>query len=702
MATGTSTFTHEFNTTSNTLKLRFHVTQVWNSLTNQSQITVKVQLLSTTFTGYGYWPNGTVSVNGTSAITYNSARPTHLVYLSSKNTWLDLAGQSGYSTTYTTTIDHNSDGTASLTVSSGQITLYPNQSGYTTFYASAQSKTFALTAIDRVAPTVTLNASAATSSSINISASANYSCDYWEYSTDNGSTWNNFSVTDTTSTSYTITGLSTGTYNVKVRARRTYNYVYGTSSAVSVSTAPSSFIITPSAINTGSAINLSIDTSSSVSTTVTFKYGSTTLGTHTFTGSSSTYTCPKSWFDTAGVTMLQSMTVTAEASSGGTTLTTSFTLNAGADMKPVMGTPVTSIVQKASAQTLYPNTYITGISKCKVSVDVTAPTNATISSVVLSYPAGTSVNAEYNSSTGKYEATTAAPITGNTLFTVTATDIRGMSSQATVQLSGVVSYTLPSVTTDSTYTYRCDSSGTQEVGGTYYRVKATAVYDSTLTGNYLVKLAVKIKNDSTETNLTSGVQSSPISGMTNPKAAYTIVVTVQDTISGEITREVTLRGIIRDIVIARNGEKVNVGVGTNPVSSSTENTFDIQGTIYSWGRPHGSTARSGLYSVTDNSGESFGKDFLNVNGNYPNAVENCTALFSRSASAASQWSNAPPSVSGQNFAGIRRVFYESTAYYTVMLIEFRPEPGRIWINSYGYFDNTWKWSGWRCLTPTAV
>lgn len=702
MATGTSTFTYEIATNTNTLRLRYHVTQVWNSLTNQSQVTVKMQLISTTYSGYGYWPNGTLKVAGSNAVTYNSTIPTHKVYISGTNTWLDLAGLSGYSTSYTTIINHNGDGTASLTVSSTAINLYPDQP-YTTFYASAASKTFTLTAIDRTAPTVSLTASAASSNSINISASANYSCDYWDYSTDGGSTWTNYSMTDGTSTSFTITGLSTGTYNVKVRARRTYNYVYGSSSTVTVSTAPSSFTVSPSAITTGNAVNLSIDVSSSTSTTVTFKYGSTTLATHTFTGSSSTFTCPKTWFDTAGVTMLTSMTVTAEAVCGGTTLTASFTLNAGSDMKPVMGTLTTSIVQKASAQTLYPNTYITGISKCKVAVDVTAPTNATISTVVLSFPAGTSVTATYNSSTGKYEATTAAPITGNTLFTMTATDIRGLSSQATVMLSGVVSYTLPSVTTDSAYTYRCDSSGTQTAGGDYYRVKATAVYDSTLTGNYLVKLTVKIKGESTETALASGVQSSPISGMTSPKLAYTIVVTVEDTISGEITREVTLRGVFRDIVIARNGDHVNAAIGGNPVVSSVNNTLNVQGELYVFGKPYGCDARANLYSVYSD-GESFNKDFLNVSSSNPGAAENSTVMFSRSNIYASQWSNTPGPIdsAGKDFAGVRKVFWLSTGTYGVMLYEFKPEPGRIWINFYGWFNNSYSWSGWRCLTPTAV
>lgn len=337
---------------------------------------------------------------------------------------------------------------------------------------------------------------------------------------------------------------------------------------------PMSLTVTPESVSTGNKVTINVTNGSGKNLTATLKYGNRTLATQSFTTGSCQITCPKSWFDTAGVTMLKSMTIAVTVTGG---MAGNFTLTAGSDMNPIVGTPTVSIVQAASASD-FPNTYLANISSAKVTASVDLPTDAIIGSVVLSFPGGTSVNMTYNSSTGKYEGTTAAPITGDTTFTVTATDMRGMTGSNTASISGVVPYSLPSAVIDEAYTYRCDVSGAKLSGGTYYRVKATASYYTALNGNSLQKFTVKIKGTSTETALSSGVQSAPISGMTNAKQSYTVVVTVQDRISGEITRELKLDGMLRDFVMKRSANGLEgpfIGIGMTPEHSSGAPTIEL-------------------------------------------------------------------------------------------------------------------------------
>ncbi len=338
---------------------------------------------------------------------------------------------------------------------------------------------------------------------------------------------------------------------------------------------PLGLTVSPDELRTGEDVTLTISNAAGRAITANIKSGSTVLATQSVTGDTCTFTCSKAWFDTTGYTMLDQITLTAEVTDGTYTATDYFYLDAGDDMKPVVGTPTVSIVQAQSAAS-FPNTYIANISKAKVSAEITLPTNATISAVVLSY-AGRSVNMTLNSQTGLYEGETTGPLTGDTAFTVTATDIRGLTGTGSAAVTGVVPYTLPSAVIDPADTYRCDSSGVKESGGEYFKVKATATYYSALSGNSLQKFTVKIKNSATETALTSGTQSAAISGMTNPRQAYTIVVTVQHQISGEITAELRLDGMQRDFVLKRNtaGTGTCIGIGMAPEHLSGGCTLEL-------------------------------------------------------------------------------------------------------------------------------
>ncbi len=464
--------------------------------------------------------------------------------------------------------------------------------------------------------------------------------------------------------------------------------------------------VTPSELTTGNYLTVDIANGSSVSgKTLQIKHVSTntTLYSASITNSLSIQ-CPKSWFDTVGVTTQQQMSlrVTVEYSQGGQskTLTGDFTLKAGTDMNPVVSTPTASIVQGASAAEAFPNTYIAGISKVKVEAKVTFPTNSTAQSVVLNYAGGTNVNMTYNSTTGKYEGTTAAPITRNTPFLVTATDRRGLTGTGTVSVTGVVAYTKPSISVAASLTYRCDANGVQTSGGRYYRVKASyTIYTASGFNNSIKQFNVKVEGQSTKTNLTSGVQSSAIDGNFSENSSYTIIITVEDQISGEITKEVTFEGKLRNMVWKRSEEGTYVGIGKTPESSSGGSTIELphDGEVFIGGLNLGSLFLPCTYDLT---GTPFDKDFLKVNDADPIAAEHAGAFFYRPMADLSLWSNGPAANDGYNWRGYRFVLWMNTQFQVVYVFEFYPYPGRIWSNLH---NGNLGWTGWRytsAVTPS--
>lgn len=490
----------------------------------------------------------------------------------------------------------------------------------------------------------------------------------------------------------------------------------------SFSTISMTLSISPGSVTAGGSVVLGVTNGNGVNLTAVFTYGSTVLpvtGTQSvsFSSGSANVPCPMSWFDIAGVTTLQRMTVNVSVTGGPSTLTGSFTLVASDAMAPAISNVSASIVQAdGGASSYYPNTYIAGLSKCKVSAKVESSTSAVISSVVLSYPGGSSVNMVYNSSTLKYEGTTAAPLTGNTVFTVTARDQRGLSTQATTSVSGVVAYTPPSV--EINLAFRCNSSGVEESGGACWRIRATATFDTALSNNSLTKLTAEIEGGA-ENNLISGSTSGPLTGMTNPKAAYKVLVTVQDKVSGEITKSITLEGMSRNVVVTRSDDGTYMGLGTTPGRTSGPSAYELPtaGSYLIGGIPAQAFIDPVLVSdgsnayVPDLSGDSFKAtptstpDFLLVDHNDPHARENAAAFFLREGNG-THWDNEPsPMAAGgalENYRwrGYRTVLWYDTEWQLVLIVELFPYPGTIWSNLYNAYQSGNKWVGWRRISPT--
>lgn len=236
---------------------------------NYTNVTLKVYLQFYTIS-VGARSDSTISINGTSetytaaAINDMSSTSWHKVLLKSK----------------TVTVYHNSDGTKNNVALSASWRFSGTYSGVSIGTITA-STTVNLDKIDRSAPTVTFSTSNVTANGFKISASSSATADIWQYSTNNGSSWTQFSTTAGTSASVTLSSLSPNTsYTVKVRARKKSNQVYGTSGSATVKTlggAVVNSVGTVTADNT--TVSISINTTvyeSSYSYTLAIKNGSST------------------------------------------------------------------------------------------------------------------------------------------------------------------------------------------------------------------------------------------------------------------------------------------------------------------------------------------------------------------------------------------------------------------------------------------
>lgn len=212
---------------------------------NYTDVTLQVYLSYYTLE-VGSRSDSTIAINGTSE-TYTAA---------SINDY-----SSGWKKkllkTKTVRVYHNTNGTKTGVSLSASWRFSGTYSGVSigTITASASVD---LNSIDRSAPSVSFSTSNITSAGFKISASSNVTADIWQYSTDGGTSWTQFSTTAGTTASITLSNLSANTsYSVKVRARKKSNQVYGTSSAASVKTLGASVLHSASQV-TADAASVSI------------------------------------------------------------------------------------------------------------------------------------------------------------------------------------------------------------------------------------------------------------------------------------------------------------------------------------------------------------------------------------------------------------------------------------------------------------
>ena len=237
---------------------------------NYTDVTLNVYLQFYTLQ-VGARADSTISINGESetytatAINDLSSKSWHKVHLKSK----------------TVRVYHNSNGTKTGVSLSASWRFSGTYSGVSigTITASAAVD---LNSIDRAAPTVTFSTSNITANGFKISAASSATADIWQYSTNGGSSWTQFSTTASTSASVTLSSLSPNTsYTVKVRARRQYNQVYGTSGSSTVKTLGGAVVNSVSTVTADNAtvtiiINVTVY-EASYTNTLALKNGSTTI-----------------------------------------------------------------------------------------------------------------------------------------------------------------------------------------------------------------------------------------------------------------------------------------------------------------------------------------------------------------------------------------------------------------------------------------
>lgn len=241
--------------------LQLTITETVNVAANTS--TLNWTLTSTGGSANYYTVDATtVTINGTQ------------VYYKARTAWdAKVFPAAKGSTSGSITVAHNADGKKSITVGfSTRVYIYGPQE-----YGGSMT----LTAIDRTAPTVTFSTSAVTAYGFKISVSSSATADIWQYSTNNGSSWTQFSTTAGTIASVTLSSLSPNTsYTVKVRARKKSNQVYGTSGSATVKTLGGAVVNSVSAVTADNAtVSISINTTvyeASYSYTLAIKNGSST------------------------------------------------------------------------------------------------------------------------------------------------------------------------------------------------------------------------------------------------------------------------------------------------------------------------------------------------------------------------------------------------------------------------------------------
>lgn len=420
--------------------LQLSISETVNTIANTS--TLNWTLTSTGGSVNYYTVDATtVTINGTQ------------VYYKARTSWDSKVFPAAKgSTSGSITVAHNADGSKSITVGfSTRVYVYgPQEYG----------GTMTLTKIDRAAPTVSFSTSSITANGFKISVSASATCDTWQYSTNNGSSWTTFSSTAGTSASTTLSSLSPNTsYTVKVRARKKSNQVYGTSSASTVKTLGGSVVNSVSAvIADASTVSISINVTvyqASYTHSLAIKNGSTTY--LTISGLSwSTGTSTKTITLTAAqrTTLLTAMksiksftgTFALTTTSGSTQIGTVSSKTATVQTTSANSSPTISGFTYADTNTT--TTGVTGNNQYFIqshsTLQVTPGTATAKNNATISNYTATCNGVSVSNTTGSALTVGKISKSGSVTVTLTVTDSRGYTASYSKTVT-VIAYSSPKV-----------------------------------------------------------------------------------------------------------------------------------------------------------------------------------------------------------------------------------------------------------------
>lgn len=125
--------------------LRVHYSESYDITSNSSSVTItKLQVAGSQYWGANYYLDGTISINGTIAVSMSSKLGYHGVYVDAKNTFYNVSGTLGS----VSGIAHSSDGTKNVTISASVYGYTVDGTNGNAWNAST-SKRVALTTIPR-------------------------------------------------------------------------------------------------------------------------------------------------------------------------------------------------------------------------------------------------------------------------------------------------------------------------------------------------------------------------------------------------------------------------------------------------------------------------------------------------------------------------------------------------------------------------
>lgn len=119
MSVGVSGYV-EFDSSVSWGKVRVYYSETYDILTNKSKLTItSIQVKSTNYYGYTYYPDGVLKINGMTVLTLSSLIGDTLVRVDKTGTWYKIVSSSSASTVITASLDgilHNTDGSKSVEI----------------------------------------------------------------------------------------------------------------------------------------------------------------------------------------------------------------------------------------------------------------------------------------------------------------------------------------------------------------------------------------------------------------------------------------------------------------------------------------------------------------------------------------------------------------------------------------------------------
>lgn len=150
MATGITGY-FDLTGSNSSFTVRVNYSETYDAVANTSALSItSVQVKSSSYYGYSYYPDGIIKINGVTVLTMDSTISTGYVYIEAQGAWYTISNATGS----LSNIAHNTDGSKSVTVElagnrfTGFRFYTTSGSGGSGWYV-AGSKTVTLTAIPR-------------------------------------------------------------------------------------------------------------------------------------------------------------------------------------------------------------------------------------------------------------------------------------------------------------------------------------------------------------------------------------------------------------------------------------------------------------------------------------------------------------------------------------------------------------------------